>query len=323
MKVLRFFLFLIAILLIFVGGFLVYLKVFLPKAEQAPEITVELTPQNIERGKYLANHVMLCMDCHAQRDWTTFAAPPVKGSMGAGGERFDQMMGFPGKFVSPNITPAGLGKWTDGEIYRAITTGISKDGRALFNLMPYHHYGKMDPEDIKSVIAYIRTLDPVDYQPEKSEPDFPMNFIINTLPKKATPSKRPSQENLIAYGEYLVNAAACYDCHTKQEKGEFIGEDFAGGMEFHFPDGSILRSANITPHETGIGAWSEEQFISRFRQYTDSSYVPPKVKAGEFQTVMPWLMYAHMDTNDLRAIYAYLKSLPAKENKVELITAAL
>lgn len=321
MKLLRILLYSVLVVLIFVGGFLIYLKALLPNVDPPPEITVDLSRENVERGKYLANHVMLCMDCHAQRDWSTFAAPPKPGTLGAGGERFDQMMGFPGKFVSPNITPAKLSTWTDGEIFRAITTGVSKNGRALFNVMPYQHYGKMDPEDIKSVIAYLRTLDPVEYEPEKSTADFPMNFIINTLPQPAQLVSKPDPRNLMAYGEYLVNAAACYDCHTKQEKGTFIGEPFAGGMEFAFPDGTILRSANITPHQTGIGNWTEEQFISRFKQYTDSSYIPPKVKAGEFQTVMPWLMYADMDTNDLKAMFAYLQSVQPQENTVQLIQA--
>ncbi|MGB0166777.1 MAG: cytochrome C, partial [Luteibaculum sp.] len=79
-------------------------------------IHVKLTDEAVARGEYLANHVMLCMDCHAQRDWTVFAGPPKPGTLGAGGERFDEMMGFPGKFISPNITPTKLEDWSDGEI---------------------------------------------------------------------------------------------------------------------------------------------------------------------------------------------------------------
>lgn len=316
MKWLRVLLYALLGVFLIIIGLLSYVSFALPKADPAPDITVDMSESNVKRGAYLANHVMLCMDCHAQRDWSLYAAPPKVGTMGAGGEVFDESMGFPGKFYSPNITPGKLADWSDGEIYRAITTGVSKDGRALFNVMPYQHYGKMDPEDIKAVIAYIRSLPASDNDPAKSEPAFPFNFIVNTLPQEAQPQKRPDQSNLVAYGEYLVNAAACYDCHTEQEKGTFIGEDFAGGMKFQFPDGRVLQSANITPHENGIGTWSQNQFVQRFMQYRDSSFQEIAVGPNDRQTVMPWLMYAHMDSLDLVAIYQYLQSIEAKDRMV-------
>ena len=62
-----------------------------------------------------------------------------------------------------------------------------------------------------------------------------MNFIINTLPHKATGETRPPTSDIQAYGAYMVNAAGCGACHTKQEKGKITGEPFAGGFEFGFP----------------------------------------------------------------------------------------
>lgn len=105
---------------------LIYVKTMLPSVGNPPDIKVELSSENIERGKYLANHVMVCMDCHSTRDWSLFSGPPVAGTEGKGGEMFDQKLGFPGKYVAKNITPFHLGEWTDGEIFRAITTGVSK-----------------------------------------------------------------------------------------------------------------------------------------------------------------------------------------------------
>src|SRR5690606_10073925 len=131
-----------------------------------------------------------------------------------------QDFGFPGTFVASNITPHGIGDYTDGELFRVITTGVAKDGRALFPVMPYPSYGELDEEDIKSVIAYIRTLPAIESQLPKSEADFPMNFIINTIPKKAALSKMPSKDDEVAYGKYMVTATACGDCHTKAEKGK-------------------------------------------------------------------------------------------------------
>jgi hypothetical protein len=82
----------------------------------------------------------------------------------------------------------------------------------------------------------------------------------------------------------------------------------------------VLASSNITPDkETGIGAWTEEQFIQRFRMYADSV---PVVAAGEFNSMMPWTMYGKMETEDLAAIYAYLRTVAPISNKVTKFTPA-
>lgn len=312
----------IGILLIGVATLLTYVKTAMPNVGEPRVMTVPNTPETVARGAYLANHVMVCIDCHSTRDWSLFSGPPVAGTEGMGGQVFDQQMGFPGRYVAPNLTPAVLADWSDGEIFRAITTGVSRDGRPLFPVMPHPNYGKLDERDIMAVIAYIRSLKPIPNQVAASASDFPMNFILHTIPQKANLQPRPDTSDLVAYGQYMVTASSCGDCHTKQEKGEIVGEPFAGGMEFKFPDGSIAQSLNITPHSTGIGNWSEEAFLDRFRAYADSGYVPPKVGAGAFQTVMPWTMYAGMKERDLKAIYAYLKTLKPVESVVERFTPA-
>ena len=319
---------LVKILLYFVGFvllclvlLLIYVKTMLPNVGGAPDLKVELTPERIERGEYLANHVMGCTDCHGLRDYSVFTAPMIPNSEGHGGEVFDQKLGLPGRYISPNLTPTHLRDWTDGEIFKAITTGVSKDGHALFPIMPYLHYGQLDEEDIKSVIAYIRTFEPIDYIPEKSSSDFPMNFIINTIPTKANLKPIPDKSDVVAYGEYLVKAADCINCHTLQEQGKFTKKPFSGGFEFKFTDGSIVRSANITPdNETGIGNWTEEQFVERFKEYADSSFVSIKVGDGDFKTMMPWTFFAGMKTEDLKAIYSYLQTLEPIENEIVLFS---
>ncbi len=308
------------IVVIAVAGLLAYVKVMLPDVGPPPNLKVEITPERIERGKYLAHHVMVCMDCHSHRDWEIFSGPPSPGTEGSGGEIFDQKIGLPGKYIAKNITPTHLGNWTDGEIYRAITCGINKDGKALFPIMPYKNFGQLDIEDIKSVIAYIRTLKPIQNELPPSESDFPMSFIINTIPQKAQHTTIPPKSNTVAYGKYLLTAAGCNMCHTKEEKGKVVGEYLAGGFEFPLPNGGVVRSANITPHKTGIGSWTKEQFIKRFKMYTDSSYFPPKVHKRDFQTVMPWLMFSGMTTEDLGAIYDYLMTVPAVNNTVTRFT---
>lgn len=197
-KMLRILLYVCAILLLVVAGALAYVKTALPNVGPPPEMSIELKPERIERGRYLANHVMQCVECHAQRDFSLYAGPVMEGTQGGGGESFDQRYGFPGKFVARNITPFGVGDWTDGELYRAITTGVSRDGSALFSIMPYHYFGQCDPEDIKAVIAYLRTLEPIERANETSEADFPVNFLINTMPKTSTPTPLPSIRDRVA-----------------------------------------------------------------------------------------------------------------------------
>lgn len=110
-------------------------------------------------------------------------------------------------------------------------------------------------------------------------------------------------------GRYLANhVAVCMDCR--------------GGMEFMQPAG-IVRTPNLTPDkETGIGSWSEAMFLSRFEAYSDANFVRQELSADELNTPMPWTMYAGMNTSDLKAIHAYLKSLKPVSHKVEQTVAA-
>ena len=239
-----------------------------------------------------------------------------------GGELFDQKMGFPGSYYASNITPEGISRYTDGELFRVITTGVTKEGKAFFPIMPYPYYGQMDEADIRSVIAYIRTLKPIKNDVPKSHSDFPMNFIINTLPEKAHLSKKPSPTDKVNYGRYL--GLGCKECHSKAEKGNLIpGTEFGGGREFALADGSVVRSGNISSDkETGIGNWTNEQFIYLFRIHSDSATLNKTLKAGSFNSFMPWTMYGKMRSEDLDAIFEFLKTVKPINNKVEKFTPA-
>lgn len=311
-------------LAVLIGAVIGYIKNAMPNVGPPEDLKVELTPARIERGHYLAWSVCVCMDCHSTRDWSKFSGPIAPGKIGQGGERFDQSVGLPGAFFSKNITPEGISRYTDGELYRIITTGVTKEGKAIFPIMPYPYYGKMDREDIMSIIAYIRMIEPVKNEVPESVADFPMNIILNTIPEPASPRPKPDPSDQLAYGEYLLNAAACVECHTPFDKGKIVQEfSYSGGREFAFPDGSVVRSANITPDEdTGIGKWSVDQFVSRFKLFADSSYIVPSVLPGEFNTLMPWSMYSHMKDEDLKAIYAFLKTVKPINSKIPTFTPA-
>jgi len=293
----------------------------LPDVGKPEDIKIALTPQRIARGKYLANHVALCMDCHSQRDWSKPIGAIAADKLGAGGDDFDSSLGVPGDIYVPNITPYKLKNWTDGEILRAITTGERKDGSAIFPLMPWPHFSKMDREDLYAIIAYIRSLRPIKTSPyPKPKLNFPANILINTLPQKATYGHLPAVEDTIKYGAYLTMTASCDVCHSRKKNGKAVGEvipemNFAGGVEFPMGDKKIY-SANLTPDkQTGIGNWTREGFVALFKSHTDSAIAARK-SPPQMPDLMPWYDYSGMTETDLKAIFAYLRSLKPVYNKV-------
>lgn len=312
----------VKIIMILIGVFIVsgyiYFNSHFPEISDAPDIKIEPTPQRLERGEYLFNYVAACVDCHSERDFSKLSAPVIPGTEGKGGMKFDEQLGLPGTFYANNITPYALGNWTDGEILRAITEGISKDGHALFPIMPYPTLGKMDMEDIYSIIAYMRTLPSIKNDVPASKPNFPMNLILKTLPTKSNFTVKPDLSNRVEYGKYMFEAGGCMDCHTPAVDGKMVMEKYlAGGSEFKLPGGVIIRSANITPDvETGIGSWTKEQFVNTFKQRSEPDIYNSVLKPGEAQTVMAWSLFGKMTVQDLEAMYDYIKTVAPVKNQV-------
>src|SRR5574338_144741 len=176
---LLFFLFIVVVL---IGGY-IYFNLTYPKTLPAVEIKFDATEERIARGDYLVNHVTVCLSCHSQRDWSIYSGPIIPGTEGMGGQKFED--GVPGTLYAGNITPSGIGEWTNGEILRAITTGVTRDNRVLFPLMPYPEYHNLSMEDLYSIIAYIRNLKPIVHEVPSSSIDFPMNVIIKTMPPES------------------------------------------------------------------------------------------------------------------------------------------
>jgi len=314
---------LVLIVVLVIAGGLVYLFTALPKASPVKDIRVEITPERIERGEYLARHVAVCIDCHSTRDWQYYSGPVTPNTDGQGGMEFGPDLGFPGHVYAANITPAAIASWSDGELIRAITEGVSKDKTALFPLMPYHKYGRMSENDLYSIVAYIRSLRPIPNGVPKTKLDFPMNLIVRLIPQPSNLQPMPDTTDTVAYGKYLTTMAFCSDCHTPFDKGKpVVGMEFAGGMEFTMP-GVTIRSANITPdEETGLGRFSRETFIERFKAFTAEEVrrmkVPP---TGAANTPMPWTMYNGMTEYDLGAIYDYLQTIKPVKNSIEIFSA--
>jgi mono/diheme cytochrome c family protein len=221
----------------------------------------------LARGEYLVLHVTPCLDCHSKRDFTKFSGPIMPGSEGMGGYLFDKKLaGLPGNIYAKNITPdeeTGIGTWTDDELYRAITKGINKKGDTLFPIMPYANFSHMAKSDIMSIIAYIRTLKPIKNKVPDRQLFIPisMAYPVPAIQPSQDGNTIPPESDAVHYGQYLVNAAACFDCHTPMnEKGYMMDRMFSGGMRFD-AGSFVVNTANITPDSaTGIGNWNEARF---------------------------------------------------------------
>jgi len=258
-----------------------------------------------ERGKYLVEVLGACGSCHTP-----------KGPQGdlpekhmAGGFKIEEAFGTA---VSSNITPdkeTGIGNWTDQEIIRAIREGKAKDGSTLGPPMAFWLYRNMSDNDVKAIVAYLRTLKPIKNQVPRSQYKIPLPASYGP-PVAGVPD--PPKNDPVKYGEYLAGPIAhCADCHTPMGPGGRRDQTrlFAGGFPFHGAYGTSYGS-NLTPDkETGIGKWTDGQIIAGIYGIRPDGrqLLPP----------MPWPYYkGKISDGDLKAILAYLRSLKPIQNKV-------
>jgi mono/diheme cytochrome c family protein len=295
----------------------------LPRTRAAAPVRVEMTPERIERGRYLAINVLQCVDCHSVRDWTRYGGPPQP-PIGAGRPCMDRQTPtagvnvsqeyFPGVLCIRNITPdrrTGIGEWSDGEIIRAVREGVGRDGRGLFPIMPYFIYRHLSDDDVQAVVAYLRTLPPADsgIVPERRI-EFPLNLMVRLWPQPLdAPVVAPDRRrDRLAYGEYLARIARCEFCHTPREPNAmegFEGRRFAGGMPFFLGKERVMYPMNLTPHESGLGGWTREQFVARFR-----AHATPQVVAPAQNTLMNWNAFAGLTDEDLDLLWDFFMTLP-------------
>jgi mono/diheme cytochrome c family protein len=176
-------------------------------------------------------------------------------------------------------------------------------------MMPYQRFRKMSDEDVYSLVAFLNTLPPVKHAVEPSQVDFPVSVLMKSAAQPAGRVPEPNHKDKLTHGEYLVDLAGCAGCHTPTEKGQpNPGMLFAGGERFAFP-GMVVVSANITPDlQSGIGRWSEQDFLERFQQYREYAEKGSPKSGPENFTIMPWLVFSQLPAEDLRAIYVFLRT---------------
>ncbi|MDP9229603.1 MAG: cytochrome c, partial [Bacteroidota bacterium] len=177
-------------------------------------------------------------------------------------------------------------------------------------------YNTLRKQDVLDIIAYIRTLKPIRNEVPQRQLFIPISMAYPpNLNKALDQNVKPEVGDKIKYGEYLVTMAGCIVCHTPtNEKGQ-LRDPFSGGNTFHLPTFTVT-SANLTPDSTtGIGAWTEEVFLNKFKNYRNKDAY--QYNAGKNNSIMPWPIFANIDDYDLKAIYAYLHSLKPVKNKIE------
>ena len=283
-----------------------------PKMRPLANRTFEPTAARLKRGNYLVHAVSSCVDCHSPHDWTQHDAP-IPDGMEFAGQDFRFLSGLPGRVVAPNLTPdleTGIGKWSDDALARAIREGVGHDGRTLFPLMPYQHFRSLPDEDLASIIVYLRSLAPVRNPLPKTEIVSPVKYLIRSAPQPVTaPVAAPDTSDPVKRGAYLVQIAACSDCHTPQSKGQPLrGRDFAGGFVLEGPWGKVA-SANLTPDPSGIPYYDEAMFVETIR----TGYMG----ARRLSQIMPWHVFRNMTDEDLKSVFGYLRTLAPVKHRVD------
>lgn len=251
-------------------------------------------PERIERGRYLAHYVTSCIECHSERNWAYYAGPVVPGTEGQGGKldylRLDR--------YAPNITPAGIRDWTDAELIRSITDSVDRKGRPVHSFLPREGYARLSPEDVASLVAYLRTLKPIEHQAPR-----PQAAAGKPVPQPARSQPAPAPSGTVGHGEYLVAVANCRFCH---------GEELTGGKEFQIPGRPPIASLNLTPFTGTPTSLDRSSFIGRFKAYASDGARRLRIPPDKPSTVMPWTELARMSEQDLGAIYDYLRTLPPR-----------
>jgi mono/diheme cytochrome c family protein len=269
----------------------------------------EVTPERLARGRYLSEGVGVCLGCHSPADTHRPGWPPLPNQIGSG---FDYTSwGYAGQ-VAPNITPdrdTGIGDWTDDMLARAIREGVGHDGHLLDpRTMPYEFHRFMSDEDLASIIVYLRSIPPIrnSLPASRATTKFASPFanpILKPIPEpdRSTPVKR---------GEYLVRLGACQWCHTLRDENRqpLPGLAFAGG-DLIVNAYETTSSANITPDPSGISYYDAAQFLRTMRT--------GHVGARKISSNMPWWFFGHMTDDDLRAIFAYLRTVPSVKHRVD------
>lgn len=251
------------------------------------DVPVASDSATLARGEHLVRVLGKCGECHGTD---------------LGGQVF--IDGGPGRLVAPNLTLGGaMGVHTPAQIVRAIRHGVAADGHGL-KIMPSADYNALSDQDVGAIVSYIKTLPAV----KRDLPATQLYFLGRALwtagqlplydADRIDHAKRQPMQVAAAttpvYGHYLADVGGCTGCH---------GPGLSGGKIPGTPP-EWKPAANLTP--TGIGAWSLDDFTRALRTGKRPNGTP-------IDTIMPWRASGQMTDDEIAAVYAFLKTVPARE----------
>jgi len=279
-------------------------------------LKVQPDSARVARGAKIA--AMQCMACHAGPDGKLTGKP------------MNDIPAVFGKLHTLNITQDsthGIGAWTDGELYYFLRTGIHKDGHWSPPFMP--KYSLTADEDLYSVIAWLRSDDPRLAPDSRKYPPNEFNLFVKVLANTLfTPPPFPEKtitipdtSDKVAYGKYVASALGdCYACHSGDmlkvnslEPEKSFGY-YGGGIPMRNEAGETVNSANLTMDpETGIGTWTEQQFIEAVR-------FGKNPRGGTLS--YPMMPHSMLTDGEVSAIFAYLKTVPVIKHPIQRYQAS-
>ena len=230
-----------------------------------------------------------------------------------------------GTVYSTNITQdkeTGLGAWTDQQIIDAMVKGIRRDGSRILPVMPYEKYSGMAQDDLKALVAYLRTLKPVKRPTPEVKTWVPFMRSVGTFAYlklfghfSTSPPQTPKAG--IERGRYLVDhVSACGDCHTPRNSLGVTQHSLymAGASQDKGPLGEAVP--NITPDkETGIGTWKREEIADLLLTATKPDF--DNVQGLMYEVIQGTSGgYKDMMREDALTIADHLKSIPPIKNKI-------
>ncbi|MDP9176441.1 MAG: cytochrome c [Gemmatimonadota bacterium] len=277
----------VVLILVFVGVIYAITSTRIAKTypTQVEPVAVATDSGTIERGRHLTQAVGKCMNCHGDN---------LAGKMMADDPVFARLW-------ATNLTrgKGGVGaSYTDADYVRSIRYGVRSNGKPVF-FMPSEAYIHFNDSDLGAIIAYVKSVPPVDQVIPKPSigpiartlsvltefPLLPARMIDRDAPRPAHVAIGVTKE----YGDYLLKTGGCTSCHNPNLSG-------GGAMQG-------VKVPNLTP--AGIGRWSEADFIKALR-----TGVRPDGRI--LSAAMPWPYTRYLTDDEIRAMWMYLQSLPAR-----------
>lgn len=260
----------------------------------------------VARGEYLFHGAAHCSGCHTAIE---VGVGLKSGDRPAPTGGHVWKMGPLGTLYSPNITQdqkTGVGAWSDEDLARMIKHGQRPDGTA--GVFMVFAPGHIADDDVRAIVSYMRTIAPAANVVPKHDIGLLGGLVLGGIAPRNYDGKAvpPPVGATVERGRYLAwGPGACRSCHSEADGFEVkAGREFVGAdapMESELEgDATKFLAPNLTPDPSGIsGKWTEEQFLQRFKEGRTQKGSP-----------MPWGNYQNLQEDDVKALWAYFKTLP-------------